>query len=185
MIFVATSIEGAWTIDLEPHADIRGFFARSWCRRELIEHGLDSEIAQESISYNRVSGTVRGMHFQREPHEETKIVRCIRGAIFDVMVDLRPKSPSFLQWVGIELTAQNRRGVYIPKGVAHGFQTLTNDTEIVYQISAFHEPGAAEGCRYDEPAFRIVWPLPVSVVSDRDLEWPAFGSNRAGVLGAS
>lgn len=176
MNFTRASLEGAWTIDLEPHTDDRGFFARTWCRRELAELGLDGDVAQESISYNRRAGTVRGLHFQRAPHEETKIVRCIQGAIFDVLVDLRPGSPTFLRWIGFELTAANRRALYIPKGVAHGFQTLTDDAEIMYQISAFHEPGAAGGFRYDDPAFRVEWPLPVSVISDRDLKWPAFGS---------
>jgi dTDP-4-dehydrorhamnose 3,5-epimerase len=174
MIFAATRLEGAWLIDIEPREDERGFFARTWCRQELAAQGLDSEIAQESLSFNRHCGTVRGLHFQRSPHEETKVVRCARGAIFDVIVDLGPRSPSCLRWQGFELTAENRRALYIPKGFAHGFQTLTDDAEIAYQISAFYAPEAAGGYRYDDAAFGIAWPLPVTVIGDRDLGWPAF-----------
>jgi len=174
MIFAATRLEGAWLIDIEPREDERGFFARTWCRQELAAQGLDTEIAQESLSFNRHCGTVRGLHFQRSPHEETKIVRCGRGAIFDVIVDLRPRSPSYLRWQGFELTAENRRALYIPKGFAHGFQTLTDDAEIAYQISAFYAPEAAGGYRHDDAAFGIAWPLPVTVIGERDLGWPAF-----------
>jgi dTDP-4-dehydrorhamnose 3,5-epimerase len=178
MIFTATRIDGAALIDLEPRADERGFFARTWCRRELSEHGLDPDIAQESLSYNRRRGTIRGLHFQRPPHEETKIIGCSRGGIFDVIVDLRPGSPTFRQWQGFELTAENRRALCVPKGVAHGFQTLSDDAEVHYRISAFHAPEAADGYRYDDPAFAIAWPLPVSVIAERDLKWPAFSLPR-------
>jgi len=174
MIFAAIRLESAWLIDIEPREDERGFFARTWCRQELAVQGLDTEIAQESLSFNRHCGTLRGLHFQRPPHDEIKIVRCMRGAIFDVIVDLRPRSPSYLRWQGFELTAANRRALYIPKGFAHGFQTLTNDAEIAYQISAFYAPEAAGGCRYDDAAFGIAWPLPVTVIGERDLGWPAF-----------
>ena len=174
MIFTATRLKDASLIDIEPIKDERGFFARTWCRRELSAQGLDIEIAQESLSYNRHRGTLRGLHFQRSPHEETKIVRCTRGAIFDVIVDLRPHSPSHLRWQGFELTAENRRALYIPKGFAHGFETLSDDAEIAYQISAFYTPEAAGGCRYDDAALAICWPLPVTVISERDLGWPAF-----------
>jgi dTDP-4-dehydrorhamnose 3,5-epimerase len=174
MIFAATRSEGAWLIDIEPREDERGFFARTWCRQELAAQGLDTEIAQESVSYNRHRGTLRGLHFQRSPHDETKIVRCMRGAIFDVIVDLRPLSPSYRRWQGFELTAENRRALYIPKGFAHGFETLTDDAEIAYQISAFYAPEAADGHRYDDAAFAICWPLPITVISERDLGWPAF-----------
>ena len=174
MIFAATRLEGAWLIDIEPREDERGFFARTWCRQELAAQGLDTEIAQESLSFNRQCGTVRGLHFQRSPHEETKIVRCMRGAIFDVIVDLRPRSPSYLRWQGVELTAESRRALYIPKGFAHGFQTLTDDAEVAYQISAFYAPKAAAGYRYDDAAFGIAWPLAVTVIGERDLGWPAF-----------
>jgi dTDP-4-dehydrorhamnose 3,5-epimerase len=174
MIFTATQLEGAWLIDLDPREDERGFFARIWCRHELAAQGLDTEIAQESLSFNRHRGTVRGLHFQRPPHEETKIVRCTRGGIFDVIVDLRPQSASYLRWQGFELTGANRKALYVPKGFAHGFQTLADDVEIVYQISKFHAPISAGGYRYDDAAFGIAWPLPVTVISERDLSWPAF-----------
>jgi dTDP-4-dehydrorhamnose 3,5-epimerase len=174
MIFAATQLDGAWLIDIEPREDERGFFARTWCREELAAQGLDTEIAQESLSFNRHRGTVRGLHFQRSPHEETKIVRCARGAIFDVIVDLRPRSPTYLRWQGFDLTAENRRALYIPKGFAHGLQALTDYAEVAYQISAFHAPEAAGGCRYDDPAFGIAWPLPVAVISERDRSWPAL-----------
>ena len=160
MIFTRTRLEGALLIDIERREDERGFFARTWCRKELAARGLDSELAQESVSYNRSRGTVRGLHFQRPPHEETKIVRCIRGAVFDVIVDLRRDSSSYLQWQGFELTPETRRAVYIPKGFAHGFQTLSEDCEVTYQISVFHAPEAARGYRYDDAAFGIAWPLP-------------------------
>jgi dTDP-4-dehydrorhamnose 3,5-epimerase len=174
MIFASTRLEGTLLIDVEPREDERGFFARTWCRRELAALGLDTEIAQESVSYNRLRGTVRGLHFQRPPHEETKIVRCTRGAIFDVVVDLRPHSSSYLQWQGFELTGESRRAVYIPKGFAHGFQTLAEHCEIAYQISTFYAPEAAGGYRYDDKAFRITWPLPGTMISERDLSWPKF-----------
>jgi dTDP-4-dehydrorhamnose 3,5-epimerase len=174
MIFAATHLQDAWLIDLELREDERGFFARLWCQQELAAQRLDTEIAQESLSFNRYLGTVRGLHFQRAPHEETKIVRCARGGIFDVIVDLRPQSPSFLHWQGFELTAENRKALYVPKGFAHGFQTLTDNAEIIYQISEFYAPDSAGGYRYDDPAFGITWPLSVSVISERDLSWPAF-----------
>jgi dTDP-4-dehydrorhamnose 3,5-epimerase len=174
MIFTSTLLEGAFLIDVEPREDERGFFARTWCRQELAARGLDTEIAQASISYNRLRGTVRGLHFQRPPHEENKIVRCTCGAIFDVIVDLRPHSSSYLRWQGFELTAENRRAVYIPKGLAHGFQTLADHSEIAYQISAFHAPEAADGYRYDDASFGIAWPLPVAMISQRDLDWAKF-----------
>lgn len=174
MIFSSTRLEGAFLIDIEPVKDERGFFARTWCQRELAALGLDAEIAQESVSYNRFRGTVRGLHFQRPPSDETKIVRCPRGAIFDVMVDLRPHSSSYLRWQGFDLTAENRRAVYIPKGFAHGYQTLDDHCEIAYQISTFYAPDFASGYRYDDAAFGIAWPLPPAMISERDLSWPKF-----------
>jgi dTDP-4-dehydrorhamnose 3,5-epimerase len=172
--FSATPLQDAWLIDIEPLSDDRGFFARSWCRSEFTAHGLDPEIAQESISFNPRIGTLRGLHFQRAPYEEIKIVRCTRGGIFDVIVDLRPQSPTFRQAYGCELTAENRRALYIPKGFAHGFQAVTDNAEVLYRISAFYEPKAGAGYRYDDPAFGIAWPLPVAIISERDLSWPAF-----------
>jgi dTDP-4-dehydrorhamnose 3,5-epimerase len=174
MIFTPTGLEGVWLLDIDPHRDERGFFARTWCRRELAQRGLETAIAQESLSYNRRRGTLRGMHFQRPPHEETKVVRCIRGGALGVVLDLRPASASYLRWEGVELTTGNRRLLYVPAGCAYGFQTLEDDTEMAYQISAFHVPEAAAGYRYDDPAFRISWPLPPSVISPRDLAWPPF-----------
>lgn len=177
MIVSSTSIAGAHLIDLEPAFDERGFFARTWCRRELAEQGLSVEIAQESISFNRTKGTLRGLHFQTPPHDEVKIVRCIRGAILDVIVDLRRQSTTYLRWQSFELSAENRRSLYIPKGCAHGFQTLIDETEVHYQISSFYDPMAAAGHRFDDPAFAIAWPLPVSIISERDLQWPAFSGS--------
>jgi dTDP-4-dehydrorhamnose 3,5-epimerase len=174
MIFTATRLEGAWLIDIESREDERGFFARIWCRQELTAQGLDPEIAQESLSFNRHRGTLRGLHFQRPPREETKIVRCMRGGVFDVIVDLRPESSSYLRWQGFDLTAENRKALYVPKGFAHGFQTLEDNTEIVYQISEFYAPDSAGGYRYDDAAFSIAWPLPTTVISERDLGWPRF-----------
>jgi dTDP-4-dehydrorhamnose 3,5-epimerase len=174
MIFTPTRLDGAWLVDIEPRRDDRGFFARSWCRREFAEHGLSAELAQCSISCSARAGTLRGMHFQRPPYDEAKLVRCIAGAIWDVIIDLRPLSPSFRCWQGFELDAAGRRSLYVPQGFAHGFQTLRDDTEIFYQISAFHEPAAASGLRHDDPAFAIAWPLPVTAVSARDLGWPDF-----------
>jgi dTDP-4-dehydrorhamnose 3,5-epimerase len=174
VIFTAARIAGAWLIDVEQLGDERGFFARTWCQHELTAHGLDAAIAQESISWNPYKGTTRGLHFQRSPHEEVKIVRCTRGAIFDVIVDLRRDSPTFGRWQGVELSANNRRAFYVPKGCAHGFQTLVDETEVVYVISAFYVPTAAAGYRYNDAAFGISWPLPVAIISENDLRWPDF-----------
>ena len=178
MMMSPTIIDGVWLMEIEPHPDERGFFARTWCRQELAAHGLETEIAQESLSYNQSSGTLRGLHFQRTPHEEVKIIRCTRGSVFDVVVDLRADSPTYCKWVGIELSAENRRSVYLPRGMAHGFQTLADNTEIIYLISAFHAPEAAGGARHDDAAFGIAWPLAVSMISERDRNWPDFGSDR-------
>lgn len=179
MIFSPAKIAGACLIDIERLGDARGFFARTWCERELAAHGLDTAIAQESISWNLHKGTTRGLHFQRAPHEEVKIVRCTRGAIFDVIVDLRPDSPTFRQWQGVELTAENRRAFYVPKGCAHGFQTLADETEVAYVISAFYVPAASAGYRFDDPAFGIAWPLPATTVSENDRRWPDFSLKAA------
>jgi dTDP-4-dehydrorhamnose 3,5-epimerase len=174
MIFTPTDIAGATIIDIEPLRDARGFFARSWCQRELAAQGLCTDIAQESISYNRDAATMRGLHFQRPPHGEVKIVRCVHGAIQDVIVDIRPDSPTFRRWQGFELTAANHRALYVPNGCAHGFLTLADETEVAYLISTFYVPAASAGYRYNDPAFGIVWPLPVKVISERDLQWPDF-----------
>jgi dTDP-4-dehydrorhamnose 3,5-epimerase len=172
MNFFSTTLNDAWLIDLDRNNDSRGYFARAFCAREFSARGLETSFVQHSLSYSRQRGTLRGMHFQTPPHGEVKVVRCVRGAIFDVIVDIRPQSPSYRRWQGFELTAENQRQLYIPAGFAHGFQTLTDDVEVHYLISAFYEPTAASGFRYDDPAFAISWPLPVSVISDRDKAWP-------------
>ena len=174
MRFEATKIPGVVVVEPERLEDERGFFARVWCRRELAEHGLCPELAQCSISWNRRRGTLRGMHFQAAPHAEAKLVRATRGAIFDVAVDLRPDSPTFRRWFGCELSESNRRMLYIPEGLAHGFLTLAEETEVFYQISEFHHPGAARGVRFDDPAFAIEWPERPVVISERDRAYPDF-----------
>jgi dTDP-4-dehydrorhamnose 3,5-epimerase len=173
--FSETSVAGAYLLDPEPIEDDRGFFARLWCADELERMGLEVSIAQCSVSYNRRRGTLRGMHWQQAPHEETKVVRCTRGAVYDVVADLRLDSPTLGRWAAAELSASNRRLLYVPAGCAHGFQTLEDDTEVTYAISAFHAPEAARGFRFDDPAFSIEWPLPAEVIaSARDLSWPGY-----------
>ena len=176
MKFTETELPGAWFVDVEPHSDERGFFARTWCRREFEEHGIDSDFVQASVSYNRVAGTLRGMHFQRAPFDETKLVRCVSGAIYDVIVDLRRDGETFGRSLGVELSAANRRALLVPKGFAHGFVTLEDNSEILYQISAFYTPGHAGGLRYDDPALSIEWPVPIRVINDKDRSWPDFAS---------
>lgn len=174
MKFQPTRIEGLFLIDIEPVADERGFFARTYCEDEFRKHGLDPRIAQSSISFNPRRGTLRGMHYQREPHSETKLIRCTRGSVFDAVVDLRGDSPTFLQWFGVELTAANRRMLYIPRGLAHGYLSLEDDSEISYQMSAPYHPESASGVRWNDPAFGIAWPIAVEVVADRDRAYPDF-----------
>ena len=172
MIFRPTRLGGVWLVEIEPHQDERGHFARTWCPREFAAHGLDTTLAQASLSFNHKRGTLRGLHFQRPPHEEVKLVRCTSGAIYDVALDLRPGSPTRGQWQGFELTARNAAALYIPKGLAHGFQTLAPDSEVFYQISEFYEPDSASGVRFDDPAFAIAWPPPVAAISAKDRAWP-------------
>jgi dTDP-4-dehydrorhamnose 3,5-epimerase len=174
MRFQETELPGAWLIDIDPIQDDRGFFSRTFCERELRERGLETNFVQHSMSYSASQATLRGMHFQTAPHSEVKIVGCTKGAIWDVIIDIRADSPSFGQWLGVELTANNRRQLYIPKGFAHGFETLSDQTEVRYLISSFYEPAAATGYRHDDPAFGISWPLPVAVISDKDRCWPNF-----------
>lgn len=176
MLFHQTRLNDAWLIDLEPAGDSRGFFARTFCEREFAAYDLETRFVQHSRSLSAERGTLRGMHFQRPPHQEVKLVSCIKGAIWDVIIDLRPHSPTFRQWQGFELTADNRRQLYIPQGFAHGFQTLNSDTEVNYLISAFYEPSAGAGVRHDDPAFGIEWPLAVTVMSDKDKSWPDFAA---------
>jgi dTDP-4-dehydrorhamnose 3,5-epimerase len=172
VIFTPTTLSGVFVVDLELRTDARGFFARSFCEREFAERGLCAKYPQCNISYNRQRGTLRGMHYNRMPHEEAKLVRCQAGSIYDVIVDLRPGSPTLGQWLGVELTAQNRRMLYIPKGFAHGFLTLSEHAEVFYQMSEFYVPDAGLGLRYDDPGIGIRWPEPAVEVSDRDRNYP-------------
>lgn len=176
MIFSETALKGAFVIDIEKHEDERGFFARGWCEKEFQEHGLVSSIVQANISYNKNKGTLRGMHYQESPHEETKLIRCTKGALYDVIIDLRPESATYKQWIGVELTAENYKFLYVPENFAHGFQTLEDNTEAIYQVSQFYTPGAEQGIRWDDPAFNIKWPGEVEVISDKDGKWPDYAS---------
>lgn len=175
MLFTPTDLKGAFVIDLEPIEDARGFFARAWDERELAEHRLETRIAQCNVSFNRYKGTLRGMHLQDPPHEEVKLIRCVRGSLFDVIIDLSPGSASYKQWTGVELSADNRRMLYVPRGFAHGFQTLEDDTETFYMVSELYMPGAEAGVRWDDPTFGIEWPLgEPSEISEKDRTWPDF-----------
>jgi dTDP-4-dehydrorhamnose 3,5-epimerase len=175
MIFAETDLRGAYLVDLEHREDDRGFFARAWCATEFAAHGLSTRLVQANISFNTRPGTLRGMHYQVEPHAEAKLVRCTRGAIYDVIIDLRPDSPTYKRWVGVELTAENRRALYVPEGFAHGYQTLVAGTETFYQVSEFYAPEAERGVRWDDPAFGIEWPDPGNaILSDKDACWPDF-----------
>jgi len=174
MRFLDTPLADARVIEIEPHADARGFFARIFCRDTLSAAGLPGEFMQASVSYNIRRGTLRGMHYQAPPHEEPKLVRCTRGAIFDVIIDLRPGSATHRRWFGIELSAENRRTLYVPPGFAHGFQTLADDTEIHYQMAAPYMPALARGVRWNDPAFGIAWPIAEPVLSERDATYPDY-----------
>jgi dTDP-4-dehydrorhamnose 3,5-epimerase len=176
MRFTALDITGVFLIDIEPHGDERGAFARTFCAREFAEHGLITSIAQCSTSFNAKRGTLRGLHYQDPPYEEAKVVRCTAGAVFDVVVDLRVNSPTYGEWRSAALTTSNRRMMYIPPGVAHGFQTTEDDTEVFYQISVEYAPSAARGIRWDDPHLAITWPLrDTRIMSQRDELFPAFG----------
>lgn len=174
MRFTRTKFSDAWLIEPEPITDARGFFARVFCEREFATRGIETRFVQHSISSNRRAGTLRGLHYQSPPYYEAKVISCIRGAIHDVIVDLRPDSDQFCQWQSFELTDVNRNHLYIPRGFAHGFQTLADESEVHYLISDFHDPANATGARYDDPAFGVHWPIDVSVISEKDLNWPAF-----------
>jgi dTDP-4-dehydrorhamnose 3,5-epimerase len=174
MLFVETGLPGAFVIEPERLEDARGFFARTFCAREFAARGLDPRLAQCSVSFNKRRGTLRGMHYQVLPHAEAKLVRCTAGSIHDVIVDLRPSSPAFKHHASVVLSAENRRALYVPEGVAHGFQTLEDDTEVFYQISEFHAPEAARCVRWNDPAFGIAWPIADPILSDRDRTAPDF-----------
>ncbi len=174
MIFTETQLRGAFIIDIEKKEDQRGFFARTFCEREFAEKGLESRFVQSSISHNTRKGTLRGMHYQAAPYEEVKVVRCTAGALYDVIVDLRPNSPTFKKHFGVELTAQNCRMLYIPKQFAHGFQTLQDHTEILYQMTQFYSPESARGVRWNDSAFGINWPPDERIINERDQTYPDF-----------
>ena len=174
MIFTETKLKGAFIIEPELIEDERGFFARTWCRKEFEAHGISPRLVQCNISFNKTKGTLRGMHYQIAPHEEAKIVRCTKGAIYDCIIDLRTDSPTFKQWVAVELTSDNRRMLYVPEGVAHGFQTLEDNTEVFYQMSEFHHPESARGVRWNDAAFGIIWPEGEPIVSQRDQRYSDF-----------
>ncbi len=174
MLFCEAKLPGVFEVEIDPHVDERGFFARSWCHDEFEAHGLDAKLVQCNISFNLRKGTLRGMHFQAAPHSETKLVRCTRGAIYDVVLDLRSSSPRFRNWFAMELTAGNHKAIYIPDGCAHGFLTLEDDTEVFYQMSEFYSPESARGVRWNDPAFGIIWPGNVEVISERDRTYPDF-----------
>ncbi|HEX2886742.1 dTDP-4-dehydrorhamnose 3,5-epimerase [Vineibacter terrae] len=172
MIFHETALSGAYVVELERYSDERGHFARSFCREEFARQGLPGDLVQGNVSVNPTRGTLRGMHYQVAPHEEIKLLRCVRGAIYDVIVDVRQGSPTFGKWIGVELTPASFRMLYAPAGFAHGFQTLLDDTEVNYLVSAPYTPAAARGLRHDDPRLAITWPLPVTRISRQDASWP-------------
>ncbi len=174
MLFTKGPLPDTYIIDPDKRQDDRGFFARAYCEGEFAEHGLAPRMVQTNVSYNHQRGTLRGLHFQRAPHREVKLVRCTRGALYDVIVDIRPDSTAYGEWMGVALSADAHRMLYVPEGFAHGFLTLKDDTEVTYQVSAFYTPGAEGGLRYDDPALAIDWPAAVRVISDKDRSWPAF-----------
>lgn len=174
MIFAETELTGAYIITPERFEDERGFFARTWCQQEFAFHGLDCRLVQCNISFNREKGTLRGMHYQAAPYAETKLVRCTMGTVYDVIVDLRPDSRTFKQWIAVELSADNRQMLYVAAGLAHGFQTLEPNTEVLYQMSEFYVPASVRGVRWNDPAFGIQWLLKVQAISDRDRTYPDF-----------
>jgi len=175
LIFSETALSGAYIIEPEKINDLRGSFARVWCRRELEQHGLKGDLAQSNIGFSYRKGTLRGLHFQRVPHAEVKIVRCTRGSMFDVIVDLRTESPTYKRWFGAELNDENRRMIYVPEGFAQGYMTLADNTEMNYHTSEFYSADAASGVRYDDPVIGIRWPLAVTVISEQDRNWPLIG----------
>lgn len=174
MIFTETKLKGAFVVEPELLEDERGFFARSWCRREFENQGLNPNLVQCNISFNRKKGTLRGMHYQAPPNVEAKLVRCTMGAVYDVIIDLRPDSSTFKQWISVEMTSENRKMIYIPEHFAHGFITLEDNTEVFYQMSEFYAPDSARGIRWNDPAFNIQWPIEAVTLSERDRNFPDF-----------
>jgi dTDP-4-dehydrorhamnose 3,5-epimerase len=176
VIFHETKLKGAFVVDLDRKEDDRGFFARAFCQEEFEANGLCPQVVQASLSYNHKKGTLRGMHYQVAPATEPKFIRCVGGAVWDVIVDLRPQSPTYLEHVGVELSAENRRAIYVPAMFAHGNQALTDSAELLYLIGEFYVPDCQRGLRFDDPALGIKWPLPVTVISDRDKSWPLLNA---------
>lgn len=174
MKFAPLRLKGVYIVDIEPLEDSRGMFARTFCIEEFASQGLPTRFVQCNTSFNSRRGTLRGLHFQSDPQQEEKLVRCTRGAVLDVVVDLRPCSPTFRQWEGIELTSDNRRALFIPKGFAHGFQTLQDESEVFYQMSEIYVPELASGVRWNDPAFNIIWPIEISTIAPRDASYPNF-----------
>lgn len=176
MIFCETQLKGAFIIEIDPKHDTRGFFARAWCAKELEAYKLRSDFVQCNISFSPNEGILRGLHYQKPPYQEVKLIRCTQGAIYDVIVDLRSESPTYLQWFGIELNSQNRRSLYVPEGFAHGFQTLEDNSEVCYPVTQFYTPDAEAGVRWDDPLFAIEWPeADPRIISDKDRCWPDHG----------
>ena len=171
MEFIVTKLKGAYIIDLELKQDHRGFFARTFCAQEFAIHNLKPAVVQCNLAFNYSKGTLRGMHYQVSPATETKLIRCTQGAIYNVIIDLRPESKTYLQYIGVELTAKNRRALYVPEMFAHGYQTLTDDTEVTYQVSEYYTPNRERGLRYDDPLIGIEWPMPISEISEKDTNW--------------
>jgi dTDP-4-dehydrorhamnose 3,5-epimerase len=176
MIFTETELKGAFVVELQTLEDERGFFARTWCEHEFAERGLNTKVSQCSLSFNIQQGTLRGMHYQIGPSREAKLVRCVRGSIYDVIIDLRPGSATFKRWIAVELNEENHRALYIPEQFAHGYQTLRDNTEVFYQISNFYAPAQARGLRWNDPAFKIRWPNDQRVISARDRGYADFSS---------
>jgi len=174
MIFIETNLLDAYIIEIEKREDERGFFARAWCKKEFEGHGINSDWVQANLGFSKKRGTLRGLHYQIVPYQEAKLMRCIKGAIFDVIIDVRPESPTYKRWLGVELTADNHKMLYIPAGFAHGYLSLVDNIETFYQVSQFYTPGAEQGIRWNDPAFGIEWPLEAQVISDKDKSWPDY-----------
>jgi dTDP-4-dehydrorhamnose 3,5-epimerase len=168
LIFTETNLKGAFIIDVKKLEDERGFFGRTFCQKEFEEHGLNPHVVQANVSYNKIKGTLRGMHFQLHPYEETKLVRCVRGGIYDVIIDLRKDSPTYTKWIGVELREESYRMLFVPEGFGHGFITLEDNTEVIYQVSQFYTPGSESGIRWNDPAFNIEWPIEPVLISEKD-----------------
>ncbi len=178
MIFTETKLKGVYIVEINKIKDERGFFGRSWCRKEMEEHGLKGDVVQSNTSFNKTKGTIRGLHYQKHPYEETKFMRCTKGAIYEVIIDLRKESPTFLEWIGVELTENNYKMLYTPEEFAHGFITLTDNTEVTYLVTQFYTPGAEVGIRFDDPQFNIKWPVQVTTVSEKDRNHPDFDASQ-------